>query len=160
MGFVMQGLDKSDYDREYGDWTLLRRIMGYFKPYTFSMLIIAITISAASIAAALVPVYISQTLDSLRDGVDFDEVYLLLAIIAAFTLLNFIINAVRQILTARTVQSAVVDLREEAFDALLDRDMAFFDNQPTGRLASRVVNDSNSFGQVISLTVNLLGQIG
>ena len=44
MGFVMQGLDKSDYDREYGDWTLLRRIMGYFKPYTFSMLIIAITI--------------------------------------------------------------------------------------------------------------------
>ncbi len=37
--------------------------------------------------------------------------------------------------------------------------MSFFDKEPTGRLASRVVNDTNSFGQVISLTVNLLGQI-
>ena len=68
-------------------------------------------------------------------------------------------NAITQILTARTVQNAVVDLRNTAFNSLLDRDMSFFDKEPTGRLASRVVNDTNSFGQVISLTVNLLGQI-
>ena len=59
----------------------------------------------------------------------------------------------------KTVQNAVVDLRNNAFNSLLERDMSFFDKEPTGSLASRVVNDTNSFGQVISLTVNLLGQI-
>jgi ABC-type multidrug transport system fused ATPase/permease subunit len=68
-------------------------------------------------------------------------------------------NAITQILSAKTVQNAVVDLRNNAFNSLLERDMSFFDKEPTGRLASRVVNDTNSFGQVISLTVNLLGQI-
>jgi len=159
MGFVLQGLDKSDYDREYGDRELLRRITSYFKPYSGSMILIGLGISLAALAGALVPLYISRTLDTLKEGIDFNQIYFLVGLIMGFTILNFGLNAVRQILTARTVQNAVVDLREEVFDALLERDMSFFDSQPTGRLASRTVNDTNDYGQVITLSVNLLGQL-
>ena len=159
MGFVMAGLGQSDYDRQYSDITLLRRIFRYFTPYKLSILIIGSAIGLSSIAGALVPLFISNTLDTLNNGINFSTINLLLLIILVFTILNFTMNAITQILTARTVQNAVVDLRNTAFNSLLDRDMSFFDKEPTGRLASRVVNDTNSFGQVISLTVNLLGQI-
>ena len=159
MGFVMAGLGQSDYDRQYSDITLLRRIFRYFTPYKLSILVIGSAIGLSSIAGALVPLFISNTLDTLNNGINFSTINLLLLIILVFTILNFTMNAITQILTARTVQNAVVDLRNTAFNSLLDRDMSFFDKEPTGRLASRVVNDTNSFGQVISLTVNLLGQI-
>ena len=34
MGFVLDGLETEDYDRQYGDRELVRRIASYFRPYT------------------------------------------------------------------------------------------------------------------------------
>ena len=33
MPFIMDGLDTEDYDREYSDTDLLKRIGGYFRPH-------------------------------------------------------------------------------------------------------------------------------
>ncbi|MFV2016244.1 MAG: ABC transporter ATP-binding protein, partial [Candidatus Heimdallarchaeota archaeon] len=73
--------------------------------------------------------------------------------------INFVLNAISQEITARAVQGTIVNLRKDAFDALLERDMAFFDDQPIGRLASRVSNDTNDFGQVVIMTSQFLGQL-
>lgn len=159
MGFVMQGLERSDYDRQYGDRVLLRRIVSYFSPYKKSMIIIGIVITLSSIAGTLVPVLISDLLDESLDVISQDALYLLIGLVMGFGIINFVFNAVQQIMSARMVQSAVVDLRKETFNSLLYRDMAFFDEQPAGKLASRVSNDTRSYGEVISLTTNLLGQI-
>ena len=48
MGFVMAGLDKEDFDREYGDITLLRRIISYLTPYKKQLFIISVTIILGS----------------------------------------------------------------------------------------------------------------
>lgn len=159
MGFVLNGLEKSDYDRQYGDGVLLRRILSYFKKYRLSMIMISITITLSSLAATYVPVFISNLLDELRFGLNYSIINKLVLLVLIFGIINFVLNATQQILGAKAIQSAVVDLRQEAFDKLLERDMAFFDEQPSGRLASRVTNDTRDFGQVISLSTNLLGQI-
>lgn len=159
MGFVMHGLERSDYDRQYGDKVLLRRIVSYFSPYKKSMGIIGIVITLSSIAGVLVPVLISNILDESLNKISQNALFLLIGLVMGFGIINFIFNAIQQIMSARMVQSAVVDLREETFKSLLNRDMAFFDEQPAGKLASRVSNDTRSYGEVISLTTNLLGQI-
>ncbi|MHA2254030.1 MAG: ABC transporter ATP-binding protein [Candidatus Kariarchaeaceae archaeon] len=159
MGFVMHGLDKDEYDREYGDWVLLKRILSYFSPYKKHLSIMSITISITAIAAALVPLYMAKVLDGLKEGVDYTEIQFLLILVLSFSVINFVLNAVSQEITARAVQGAVYDLREDGFDALLKRDMSFFDEQPTGRLASRVTNDTNDYGQVVTLSANLLAQV-
>ncbi|MCG3219056.1 MAG: ABC transporter ATP-binding protein, partial [Candidatus Heimdallarchaeota archaeon] len=159
MGFVMAGLERSDYDREYKDWELLKRIVSYFKSYKIHLILIAIGISLAAIAATLIPLYLAEVLDALKEGSTDEIVIQLVLLVVGFSIINFALNALGQILTARVIQSVVVDLRKEAFDALLIRDMSFFDDQPTGRLASRVVNDTNSYGEVIYLSTNLIGQV-
>ena len=37
MGFIMDGLDAEDYDREYKDRQLIARIIGYFRPHIPTM---------------------------------------------------------------------------------------------------------------------------
>jgi ABC-type multidrug transport system fused ATPase/permease subunit len=155
----MHGLDKDDYDREYGDWILLKRILSYFKPYRKHLGIISLTISATAIAATLVPLFLAEALDGLKEGIDYSEVRNLILLVLTFSAVNFGFNALSQEITARAVQGAVYDLREDAFDSLLRRDMSFYDDQPTGRLASRVTNDTNDYGQVVTLSANLLAQI-
>jgi ABC-type multidrug transport system fused ATPase/permease subunit len=164
---VFGGLDKEDFDREYGDLTLLRRIIGYFKPYKRGILFIVISLLFSSFASTLVPLYISAMIDDL-DGTltatqtvnPFSTVILTLtAALAIFFIINFLGNMLQQEITARTVSSAVVDLREDAFNGVLERDMAFINEHPTGRLVSRIQNDTNDFGQTIVLTTSLLAQL-
>ena len=155
MGFVMAGLDKEDYDRQYPDRVLFGRIMGYFKPYRKMILILSISLTLSAFASTLVPVFISETLDNFSN----DSVNLLMVFLFSSAVLSFVFNLIQQALTYRATAGAVYDLRSDAFNAVLGKDMSFFDKQPSGRLASRVVNDTNDFGQTIALVSNLVSQI-
>ena len=155
----MEGLDKADYDRNYTDRELLRRIAYYFKPYKLHLVFIVIVLSLAALTAALVPVYIADVLDGLEDGLSDSDLQNLVLLVLVAAVIGFIMNIFSQELTARAVQGTVVDIREDAFNALLERDMSFFDEQPTGRLASRVANDTNDFGQTVIMTSQFAGQL-
>jgi len=51
MGFIIDGLDTEDYDRQYSDRELLNRIVGYFQPYRRKMILVAVMITLNSVAA-------------------------------------------------------------------------------------------------------------
>lgn len=155
----MAGLDKSDYDRNYSDKELLRRIIGYFRPYKLHMFFVIFVTALGALTAALVPVYIAGVLDGLKDGLSENRLRTLVLLVLGAGIFSFILNIISQELTARAVQGTVVDLRQDAFNALLERDMSFFDEQPTGRLASRVANDTNDFGQTVIMTSQFVGQL-
>ena len=151
----MHGLDKDDFDRQYSDRVLFRRIIGYFKPYKYMILLLSLTLTIASFSSTLIPVLIANTLDNLTSG----GVTTLIVLLLTFAILSFLFNMIQQEFTYRATSSAVYDLRSDAFNALIEKDMSFFDKQPAGRLASRVVNDTNDFGQTVSLVSNLVGQL-
>ena len=46
MGFIMDGLDAESYDRSYSDWALVKRILLYFKPHFWKMLVMTETLRA------------------------------------------------------------------------------------------------------------------
>ena len=164
----MHGLDKEDFDREYGDMELLKRIISYFRNYKKEMAVVSIAVILSSIGNALVPILTSQSLDQLKHDLDNNpnhtaglssQIITLFVLILGFAVFGFLMNAVTQIYSAKAVQSSVEELRKDVFDSLLIRDMSFFSEQPTGRLVSRVTNDTSDFGQTITLTTNLIGQV-
>ena len=185
MGFILDGLDADDFDRNYSDVHLVKRIVSYFRPYKFSILIIIISLLIGSLASTLVPVYISLMIDDLQkslisNGVNpihteytvtilnntysisipFASAVVSLAIaLALFFTINFIANLFQYEYTARTTASAVVDIREDAFKAVLGRDMSFITEESTGNIVSRVDNDTNNFSQSITLATSLVAQL-
>jgi ATP-binding cassette, subfamily B, bacterial len=159
MGFIMSGLEAEDYDRKYGDRELLDRIVGYFRPHMLPMLVAAILIVLNSVMSMLQPVIASWGLDHLADGTMDDVIWLFFGGILGTGVLAWIANFGRAWLSARVVGDVVLDLREDAFGAILDRDLSFFDTNPSGKIVSRVTSDTDEFANVVTLTLSLISQI-
>jgi ATP-binding cassette, subfamily B, bacterial len=164
MGFVLDGLAAESYDRDYTDRQLLARILRYFRPYAPVMLVVSVAVFFAAALDAALPILVATGIDRLAlDGATGDELLRrtlpIVAALLAAGALSWGLNFLRQWLTARAVGSVVLDLRNDAFDAVLARDMSFFDEYATGRVVSRVTSDTQDFATVVTLTLNLVSQV-
>ena len=159
MGFLMDGLDAEQYDRHYSDGQLVNRIIQYFRPHTQRIIIVALIIVAASIVDTALPIYISASLDRLqadRASVNVLAIGISIALIGS---LSWGFNFVRRRLSARAVGDVVLKLREDAFNAVTERDLSFYDTYASGKIVSRVTADTQQFSQVVALAIDLLSQI-
>lgn len=156
---ILRGLDAESYDREYGDVVLVRRILGYFRPQLRPMLVVALMIGLGSLLDTGVPILIAQGLDRLLANPAPHLLALLAGGILGLRLFSWLFNFVRQTLSARAIGDVVLDLRKDAFDAVVRRDLSFFDEHPTGKIVSRVTSDTRDFASVVDLTMNLLSRV-
>jgi len=164
MGFIMDGLAAEGYDREYSDAQLVTRIFSYFRPYVATMLTVGVAVFLAAMLDASLPLLVSIGIDRLVAGEDLrGEVWQrtgwLVAAFLAAAALSWGFNFVRQWLTAKAVGDVVLNLRRDAFDAVVARDMSFYDEFSSGRVVSRVTADTQDFSTVVTLTLNLISQL-
>ncbi len=158
MGFILDGLDAESYDRDRSDRELLVRIVGYFRPLRWTMLLVAIMIVAGSLMDTVLPIMISRGVDALGASGDRGQVGWIVVAILLSGALSWSFNFVRQWYSARTVGDIVLSLRRDAFDAVMARDMSFYDEHPSGKIVSRVTSDTQAFASVVTLTLDLLSQ--
>lgn len=164
MGFLMDGLGAEGYDRYYPDSELLRRILRYFRPFLLVMTLVALMIFFTSAMNTALPVLISWGIDSLAAGGELDDALWwrtawLIGAIFLTGVLAWSFNYVRQRYTAKAVGNVVLNLRKDAFDAVLARDMSFYDEFSTGKIVSRVTSDTQDFATVVTLTLNLMSEL-
>jgi ABC-type multidrug transport system fused ATPase/permease subunit len=159
MGFIMDGLDAEEYDRQYSDGTLVRRILGYFRPQLPRMLAVATAIILTSVLNTGLPIVISDGLDRLQTDTTMTTLLNIMAIITLLGVLGWLFNAVRQWMTAAAVGNVTLKLREDAFDSVVRRDLSFYDTFPSGKIVSRVTSDTQAFSSVVQLATELLSQI-
>ena len=159
MGFVMDGLDAEAYDRQYSDRQLVRRILLYFLPQTRRIVLVAASISAAALLDVALPIYISSSLDKLAGNPTLDQLLLVGGIIMLLGALSWVFNYIRRSVSARAVGDVVLKMRRDAFDAVMQRDLSFYDAFPSGKVVSRVNSDTQAFAQVVTLAMDLLSQL-
>lgn len=159
MGFIMDGLDAEAYDRQYNDRQLVFRIINYFRPQLSRMLAVSLMIVLTSLVDTGLPVFISRSLDQLQTAPESVNIILIAAIIMGLACASWLFNFVRRWLSSQAVGNVVLKLREDAFDAVLKRDLSFYDTFPSAKIVSRVTSDTQSFSQVVTLTIDLLSQL-
>ena len=125
MGWITDGLDQADYDRNYSDWVLFKRIIHYFSSYKLLIIILSLAITADAFINAFIPVLLSELIAILTDNQLTPEIQELMQIIGAFFVLSFVMIAIREIFTAKAVQGAIRDLRRDTFKSLIRRDFQF-----------------------------------
>lgn len=159
MGFFMDGLDAEEYDRNYGDKVLVQRIIAEFKPQLWRMIVVALAVVANAGVEVALPVYISHSLDGLLADRDNFNLPLTAVIVTTLAALSWVFNYVRRYLSAVAIGNVVLSMREKAFDAVMERDMSFYDSIPSGKVVSRVASDTAAFTQVVMLTIDLMAQL-
>ncbi len=158
MGFILDGLETEDYDRQYGDRELLDRIIDYFRPYKWQMLLVAVMITLNSAATIAGPILISKAIDLLTEDVPMQVILLMTIGIGILGASAWLFNFIRQWFSARVTGNVVLKLREDAFNATVGLDLSFFDDHPSGKIVSRITSDTQDFAEVVNLVLNLISQ--
>jgi ABC-type multidrug transport system fused ATPase/permease subunit len=158
MGFVLDGLDAEAYDRTYSDRVLVRRIVEYFRPHTRTMALVAGMVALAALTETVIPFVISRGIDALAGNASAQLALALGGGVLVLGSLGWLFNFVRQSFSARAVGDVVLKLREDAFAAVMERDLSFYDQYASGRIVSRVTSDTQDFSAVVTLTIDLMSQ--
>jgi ATP-binding cassette, subfamily B, bacterial len=159
MGFILDGLDAEEYDRSYGDGALVRRILSYFRPQARKMLIAAAMITGTAALDAGIPIFVARSLDWVGADPTLGRILPLAAGLAALGALSWLLNLVRQTLSSQAIGDVVLQMRQDAVDAVLKRDLSFYDQYPSGKIVSRVNSDTAAFTQVMTLTMDLMSRV-
>jgi len=159
MGFVLDGLDTESYDRNYADRDLLKRIAGYFRPYRYKMLLVAVLILVDSAAGTAGPIVISRTIDLVGPDPSTRRFLLAAAIILALGMTSWVASYVRRISSAGIIGDVVLKVREDVFAATIHHDLSFYDEHASGKIVSRVTSDTQDFSNVVTLVLDLISQV-
>ncbi len=159
MGFIMDGLEAEDYDRSYTDAELVKRILGYFRPHLWKMIAVAVVVFLSSLMDLVLPIIISQALDQLQFTPEQFNAISVTVLLAGTASVGWVANLVRQWYTAESVGDVTLDLREDAFQSVTERDMSFYDQYATGKIVSRVLSDTQAFSETVRLSISLISQL-
>jgi len=160
MGFILEGLDTESYDRQYTDRQLLARIISYFRPHTSKMLAVSLTLFCGSIAGSGGPILISRAIDMVAlGGAAMSLMVVLAAAVSGVGATAWVLNYIRQHVTARIIGDVVLELRKDVFKNTVENDLSFFDQHSSGRIVSRITSDTQDFSNVVLLVLDVIAQI-
>lgn len=156
MGFF-GNLNPEKYDRQYSDPYLVKRIARYMWQYRAQVAGIVASFSVLSVTSSLQPILISVGVDALANHAS-----LLLVIFGAMLVsacLEYFANWNRRRLLSQVISRTVAQMREDAFAAAIERDLAFYDRNKTGKIVSRITSDSQEFGDVLLFSSDVISQL-
>lgn len=156
---IMGGLSAEEYDRTYSDGQLVRRIVAYFRPQLGKMLLVTAMVLLTSLVATISPILISRGIDMLSGNPTLQLLLGLAAVVSVLGALSWAFSFIQQWFSARAVSNVVLSLREDAFRAVMRRDLSFYDQHASGQIVSRVTSDTQDFATVVTLTIDLLSQL-
>jgi len=159
MGFILDGLDSDSYDREYADRELVSRILSYFAPYKTKMSLASLAAVMRALLDASLPFILARGIDILAVGADFGTLAGLIAISLVVQVLGWFCSYGRQMLAATSIGNVVLKLRKDVFGAVIGHDLSFYDEQPSGKIVSRVTSDTRDFSNTVNLTMNLVSEV-
>jgi len=156
MGFI-QELPDEKYDRKYGDIYLFKRLFGYIAKHdmkTFITVLLWMVLQTGS--TILIPYFIKLVITGVQDG-NFDAIFYVetcavVLLYATFWFAQYRALYKSSILTGEMLRR----VRKDSFETLLRNDMAFYDENKSGKLVSRVTSDSDTISQMVQLTTSFL----
>lgn len=159
---ALRAFHEEDDDKKTYDLALLRRLWPYLKPHARLLVISLAALLLLSGFALGRPLVMQYGMDAAAnpgpDSADrlLQAGLLLLGMVTAEQTLIFVQIFTMQIVGAR----AMNDLRLHVFHFLHGRRLAFFDNQPVGRLVTRVTNDVDALNEMFaSGALNAVGDL-
>ncbi|MBO9394991.1 ABC transporter ATP-binding protein [Caldilinea sp.] len=161
MGWMRAGLTTESYDRGYTNRELLARLAGYFRPQGRRLFLVMMLVSLMSLTGALLPVFMAQGVNVVGGVAHNREAIaaLLVLLVLVIGVINWAVNWLRRILTAQLLGDIVLALRLDAFRAVMNHDMSFFDRNQSGRIVSRITTDTDEFSRVAVLVTEVGSQL-
>ena len=132
------------------DSQLLKRLLAYFKPYkwhiTFATFLTILIAALAAVRPRLTPIAID---DKILNK-DIPGLQVIVLILLGTLIVQGIFQYGMTYLTSWIGQKIIFDLRKKVYEHTIKLNLRFYDNNPIGRLVTRVTNDIDVLYEVFS----------
>ncbi len=132
------------------DWTLLKRVMHYVKPYNTTFVISAFLTIFLAVNALVQPVLIQKTLDDHIVINDYNGLLFMVELMIAQLVIQTMAQYYQTYMTNALGQSVIRDLRIDIFNHITSLRLKFFDRTPIGVLITRTVSDLETIADIFS----------
>jgi ATP-binding cassette subfamily B protein len=156
---IFYGLNEDKYDRSYTDSYLIKRIASYFAVYRQQIIIVMLSLVGLAIVGALQPVWIASTLDELARDANSNVIVFFIIALVGTAIFQYFVGWVRRQLVSLMIGSVVARMRKDAFAAALERDLAFYDTNKSGKIVSRITSDTQEFGDIFVIASDVMTQL-
>ena len=130
-------------------WTVLKRLLGYLKPYSLLTLLALSFLLATTVIKSIIPLVASHFIDQYLGNLSQFAVTVLIAYYSLY-ILQTLIQYIGNLLFARVSYSIVRDIRKDAFANMEKLGMSYFDKTPSGSIVSRLTNDTETISDMFS----------
>ncbi len=156
---MFAGLDSEAYDRNYGDRELVRRVAQYLGRERRRAIGAGALIALLAIATAVQSLVVAFGINLLDENPSQTLLVGLVGVSLVIGLLIWWASWLRRRLLARVTGTVMAELRVDAFEAVINHDLSFFDQLRAGRVISRITTDTQEFSQVIILITDVTSQL-
>jgi len=153
----MMDIDQDKRLNQYSDKDILKRLMRYAYPYWKNFLLTLFFMVLSVGFALLEPFILGRSLDLIIERpIDFNLIYIWMGVFFGSIIFNALFNYLQTIILQKTGQSIIYNIREEMFSHIQSQDIDYFNQVPTGKLVTRVANDTNTLNEMYtSVIVNV-----
>ena len=130
-------------------WTVLKRLLGYLKPYSLLTLLALSFLLATTVIKSIIPLVASHFIDQYLGNLSQFALTVLIAYYGLY-ILQTLIQYIGNLLFARVSYSIVRDIRKDAFANMEKLGMSYFDKTPSGSIVSRLTNDTETISDMFS----------
>ena len=130
-------------------WTVLKRLMSYLKPYGLLTFLALSFLLATTVIKSVIPLVASHFIDQYLSNFNQIAVTVLLVYYGLY-ILQTLVQYVGNLLFARVSYSIVRDIRRDAFANMEKLGMSYFDKTPAGSIVSRLTNDTETISDMFS----------
>ncbi len=128
----------------------IRRLLGYARPYTWQLLIVALLVIVGTSASLAGPILLGQAIDRAVIPGDMPGLIAYAQSMLAIYLAGGVASIVYGLIMVAIAQRLVADIRGQLFAHLQHLSMAYHDQHRVGDLMSRVTNDTEAINRVLT----------
>jgi len=132
----------------------LRRIVAFFEPYWFQVVVVLVAILATSLIGLINPLLLGVLLDQVIIGGDYQNLNLYVGLMIILPIITGLIGVGQSYLNNVIGQSVMQDLRGALYAHLQGMPLRFFTETRTGEIQSRLANDIGGVQAVVTDTAS------
>ena len=154
-----------DTDRHMKDSEIIRRLLGYAKPYWKSFVVVFFVMVISIGYEVISPLLISHIQDTLKRDFALSYLWTMVAVYASILVVSLICTFVQAMILQKTGQKILSAIRLDVFTHIESLSHEQLNNIPVGKLVTRVTNDPNAISYmftniIVTLAKNCMVIVG
>ena len=134
---------KKEFNRNMADSVIVRRLLGYGKPYIGKFVLVFVIMLISIAYDLLSPIIVGEIEELVKGEFRLSELFIRVGVYAGILVVSLVSTYLQTMILQKVGQKILSDLREDVFTHIESLSHEQLNNIPVGKLVTRVTNDTN-----------------